>query len=93
MPQRHYEDDPTLLAPILQVRLDALEEHIDQRLDRIEGQIDGLDAHVREHCRLIEAQLADHKARIEAQERQGWLRWAATALSAFLAFMGIRTPK
>jgi len=93
MPQAHYEDDVTILAPVLKVQFEALKEHLDERLDRVEHQIDGLDVHVREHCRLIETQLGQHEKRLTTQERQSVWRWGATVLSAFLALLGIRSPQ
>ena len=92
-PQAHYEDDVTILAPVLARQLESLEKHIDERLDRIEHQMDGLDVHVREHNRQVEAVLANHAARIGDQERQGRWRWATSAFALIAALIGWRSPQ
>jgi len=89
-----------VLAPVLKAEMGLLKEHIDKqfadifkRLDRFETQLDGLDIHSRERCALIEQQLATHGQRIESQEKQSALRWAATFVSTLLALVGIRSSQ
>lgn len=97
MPQAHYENDVTILAPVLKAEIEMLKQWMGERFDdiradivRIEHQIDGLDVHNRERCTLIEARIAQHEQRIGFQEKQSIWRWGATILSAFLALLGIR---
>ena len=101
MPQvQHTYEDPYVLGPVLDARLEVLKEWIGQRFDdvqsdiaRIERSIDGVDVHTREHCRMVEVQLHRHENRLVVQEAQSLWRWGAIALSALLAVLGIRLPR